>query len=62
MRNYVLTDKDRKTIKVYLDEGYKLNGFGVLQIRVREAMPQLEEDFKLLRQFQDKLKAEKQNT
>ena len=58
MREYILTEKDRKTIQFYLEQGLKLNGFGVLRIRVRRAMPRLEEDMELLRRFNEKLKAE----
>ena len=58
MREYILTEKDEKTIQIYLDQGLKLNGFGVLRIRVRRAMPRLEEDIELLRRFREKLKAE----
>ena len=56
MREYILTKKDRQTIKVYLEKDLKLNGFGVLRIRVKRAIPILEKDIELLRKFIQKLK------
>lgn len=56
MREYILTEKDRQTIQVYVEKGLKLNGFGVLRIRVRRAIPTIEKDMKLLRNFIKKLK------
>ena len=56
MREYIFTEKDRQIIQVYLEKDLKLNGFGVLIIRVKRAIPTLEKDIELLKNFIKKLK------
>lgn len=55
MREYVLTDKEREIIEIYLKEGYNLNGFNVLKLRMKRALPQLEEDLEVIKKFLEKV-------
>ena len=50
MREYILTENDRKLIKSVL-EGAPLNGFRVLKYYAKRALPQLEEDLELVKKF-----------
>jgi hypothetical protein len=58
MREYILTEKERKIVKMYLKEGYDLNGFNVLKIRIKRAIPLLKEDFELINSFMERLDAD----
>jgi hypothetical protein len=52
MRDYILTDNDRKIIKEYLESEKKLEGFKVLLFRARKHKPQqVIEDEELIKQF-----------
>ena len=37
MRTYIFTEKEREILETYLKEGKKLNGFSVLQHRLKKA-------------------------
>ena len=49
MRSYILTDHERETIKLYKDQGLKLNGFRQMRYEASKIdTAQLEEDLELL--------------
>lgn len=48
MRNYVLTDKERKILRTFIESDLKLNGFSVLMLRLRNGRDQIAEDLKLI--------------
>jgi len=54
MREYILTDKERKIIEQYLDTGLKLNGWNTLMWRLKRILPRLEVDLELLQRFKEK--------
>jgi hypothetical protein len=47
-RNYILTKKERETLKRFLETGEKLDGFSVLLYYLNKARPQLEADLNLV--------------
>jgi hypothetical protein len=57
-RNYILTKKERETLKRFLETGEKLDGFSVLLYYLNKARPQLEADLNLVdRALTEKRKA-----
>lgn len=54
MRTYILSENERKIIETYMETGLNLNGFNVLKLRITRALPQLEEDLKLIKKFIEK--------
>ena len=58
MRKRILTEKEHKIIEHYLENGDKLENFGVLVHRCRN-MQTVENDFELIRQFMIKIDGEK---
>ena len=55
MRTGILSEKERETIRSYLKEGIKLNGFTVLRYRIKKSLPTIEEDLELIRAFLEKI-------
>jgi hypothetical protein len=53
MREYILTEQERKIIKKYLETGEKLEGFRVLLYRCRH-MKKVQEDLNLIKQLLEK--------
>lgn len=51
MREYILTDKERETVKALIERGLRLNGFRMLKYRALKALPQLREDLALIERF-----------
>jgi len=48
MREYILTDLERKMLEDYLKKGYKTKDFTVLLYRIRKSAKRLQEDIKLI--------------
>jgi hypothetical protein len=48
MRNYILTPKERKTLKTFIESGTQLNGYSVLILRLRRAQNTLKQDLALI--------------
>jgi len=59
MREYVLTQRERKILEDFIESGIKLNGFSVLVIRLKRANRRLMADMKLIRATLEKLEIEK---
>lgn len=55
MRTYILSENERRIIETYLKMDMNLNGFNVLKLRIKRALPQLEEDLKLIKKFLEKV-------
>jgi hypothetical protein len=49
LREYILTEKEREIVQLYLKEGTKLYGFFQLINRAKKNYSRLEEDMKLIR-------------
>jgi len=58
MREYILTSHEREIVETFLETGLHLNGFAVLKIRAKRALPRLEEDLRLLKRFLEKVNSE----
>lgn len=58
MRTYILSQNERKIIETYLKAGLNLNGFNVLRLRIKRALPQLEDDLILIKKFLEKIELE----
>jgi hypothetical protein len=56
MRNYILTDSERRIAKKYLKKGEKLDGFRTLLTRCRH-METVQEDLDLIKQLLEKTNA-----
>lgn len=54
MREYILTEQERKIIKMFLETGEKLEGFRLLLHRTR-TMKQIREDLNLIENFLRKI-------
>jgi hypothetical protein len=48
VRGYLLTDRERRILEAYVNDGTKLDGFSVLAIRLKRARKDLEEDYGLI--------------
>jgi len=59
MREYVLTQRERKILEDFIESGIKLNGFSVLVIRLKRANKRLMTDMKLIRTTLEKLEIKK---
>ena len=59
MREYVLTQRERKILETFIESGIKLNGFSVLAIRLKRAAERLMGDIKLISATLEKLEIEK---
>ena len=60
MREYILTQRERKILETFIESGVKLNGFSVLSIRLKRANERLTEDLKLINAALNKLKANRE--
>jgi hypothetical protein len=58
VREYVLTEKERKILEVFLEGGVKLDGFSVLVIRLKRANKKLTKDLGLIKAALRKLESE----
>lgn len=58
MRTYILSENERRIIETYLKMDMNLNGFNVLKLRIKRALPQLEEDLKLIKKFLEKVETQ----
>jgi len=54
MRLYILSPKEKRTIKRYLETGECLDGFSVLLHRCKYNLPQIKEDLGLIEQLLQK--------
>jgi len=59
MREYVLTQRERKILQTFLESGIKLNGFSVLALRLKRASKRIGADTKLISATLEKLETEK---
>lgn len=48
MRNYILTEKERKILESYVYRGTKLDGFAVIMTRVRKQKDMISKDIILI--------------
>lgn len=48
MRNYLLTEKERKILESYVYQGTKLDGFAVIMTRVRKQKDMISKDLILI--------------
>jgi len=55
MREYILTQKERETLEMYIEKGVKLNGFSVLISRLKRANNRLDKDMKLIKTALEKV-------
>jgi len=58
VREYVLTERERKILEVFLEEGVKLDGFSVVVIRLKRANKKLTKDLELIKAALKKLESE----
>jgi len=60
MRGYVLTERERKILKAYVEENVKLDGFSVLALRLKrwKKKPTLN-DLELMNKALEKFESEK---
>lgn len=54
MRAYILSERERKIVKAFLEQDLNLDGFSMLKLRAKRAFPQLEEDIRLLKKLLNK--------
>lgn len=59
MREYILTQRERKILETFIESGIKLNGFSVSAIRLKRAAERLMEDIKLISATLEKLGTER---
>jgi hypothetical protein len=57
MREYILTERERKILETFIESGVKLNGFSVLSIRLKRASRRLNKDIALINAALEKLKS-----
>ena len=50
MREYILTPHEREIVREFLETGKKLNGFRLLQLRMKRNIKALENDLRLINQ------------
>jgi hypothetical protein len=48
MRTYILTEKEREILKVFVESKSQLNGFSVLMLRLKRSKDQLAQDIELI--------------
>jgi hypothetical protein len=49
LREYILTENERKILQAYVDHSVKLDGFSVLMLRLKRASQKLEQDHSLIK-------------
>lgn len=57
MRGYVLTERERKILTVYVEKDLKLDGFSVVLLRLNRSVPKVMADVELIKMFLDKTKS-----
>lgn len=55
MHKELLSDKERKMLRLFLATGEKGEGFRMLKLRIKRNYPCLSEDFELVKQTKEKL-------
>ena len=55
MREYILTERERKILETFIKEGIKLDGFSVLALRLERSNKKLIEDIELIKAALKKL-------
>ena len=55
MHTSILSEKERKMLEQFLENGKKGGGFRMLKLRIKRNYPCLSEDFELVRQSKEKL-------
>jgi hypothetical protein len=55
MHKELLSDKERKMLKLFLESGEKSEGFRMLKMRIKRNYPCIKEDFELIKQVKEKL-------
>ena len=55
MHKELLSDKERKMLRQYLETGEKSEGFRMLKLRIKRNYPCIIEDFELIKQVREKL-------
>ena len=55
MREYILTERERKILETFIKEGIKLDGFSVLALRLERSNKKLIEDIELIKATLKKL-------
>ena len=60
MRNYIITELEKRIIKAYLERGEKLEGFRKLKQRAKALnLKELKEQINLIEQFLEKIEGKK---
>jgi hypothetical protein len=49
LREYILTERERKILETFVKEGIKLDGFSVLALRMKYSSRRLLEDMELVK-------------
>jgi len=57
VREYILTEREKKILKTFVEKGVKLDGFSVLTIRLKRANRKLTDDLELINAALEKLKS-----
>jgi len=55
MREYILTERERKILETFIKQGIKLDGFSVLALRLERSNKKLIEDIELIKAALKKL-------
>ena len=55
MREYILTERERKILETFIKQGIKLDGFSVLALRLERSNKKLIEDIELIKATLKKL-------
>jgi hypothetical protein len=58
MRNYIFTEKEKEIIRMFLEDGIRLEGFTVLKNRFSKATVLLAPDLHLVSKFYEAIKKE----
>lgn len=53
MRTAILSSHEREIIRRFMEEKERLNGINTLRFRIREHLPQIEEDLELIKRFME---------
>ena len=59
MHKDLLSDKERKMLKQFLESGEKQEGFRMLKMRLKRNYPCISQDYELLKQVMNKLESSK---
>ena len=58
VRGYILTERERKILKAYVEKNIKLDGFSVLSLRLKRANSTILADAELVKKALERLKQE----